>query len=338
MSLMKKQETTRAYDEVKKTTCGNCPAGCGLKVFLHKGKVVDIFGDEEHPINKGSVCPKGLLTHFHLGHPKRIVTAGIRRSTSEDFTQVSWNECSRLRPGRIGTAYREARERVGRALYGSESDPFEYLMGATWFAREIGMTVHTRETFPGPGIPARQHSREDVRHPAEPSLTNHPRDWCNSKCIVLYASDLARSDPITFGPIIDATRPWSHPGCDRPSPDTHLLDGVHLRDREARNAVHPAEGGDPVPDRPQPGRPRFHPRGTPPGSTPSFPICSRYTIERVAETCRIDASAGQQGWATGSVSSGRSRSLPGTGIHGITWRKTIFMRARCWPACADRSG
>ena len=203
MPLIKKQETTRAYDSVRKTTCGNCPTGCGLKVFLSAGKVVDIFGDEDHPINKGSVCPKGLLTHFHLDHPSRIVTAGIRSAVTEDFTIVSWDRAIDYIRGNLkGLVEKYGREAI--LLYKSESDPFEYRMGAAWFGRETGLGVPVSGGSPAAGSRTRSVLEKMFGIPQSHLLTNHPRDWCHSKCLVVYASDLARSDPVTFGPIIDA--------------------------------------------------------------------------------------------------------------------------------------
>jgi ferredoxin-nitrate reductase len=288
MSLVKKQETTRDYDEVKKTTCGSCPAGCGLKVFLHMGKVVDIFGDEEHPINKGSVCPKGLLTHLHLGHPKRIVTAGIRRATSEAFTQVSWDSAVDYVKGELEQLI-EKHGGESVVLYGSESDPFEYLMGANWFARETGLGVHTRDA--SPSTESRPCSTVERMFGIRRShlLTNHPRDWCDSKCIILYASDLARCDPITFGPVIDARDRGAalvvidqHPTRTslmasmsvivKPGTQSIFLKGVirHLIDR---NLV----------DR------DFIRRETT-GFDALASDLQRYSIERVTQTCRVDAS------------------------------------------------
>lgn len=55
--MRKRQETLRNQDSVRRTTCCNCATGCGMKVFLKDNAVVDIFGDEEHLVNKGSLCP-----------------------------------------------------------------------------------------------------------------------------------------------------------------------------------------------------------------------------------------------------------------------------------------
>ena len=286
MPLVKKQEPTRVYHELKKTTCGNCPAGCGLKVFLHEGRVVDIFGDEEHPLNKGSVCPKGLLTHFHLGHPQRVLAAAIRRTTAEDFTPVSRVAAlDHLRTRLEALVAQYGKESV--VICGSESDPFEYRMGAAWFAFETGIGVEVdplRASRSGRtvekmfGIPPRQ------------LLTNHQRDCCNSRCIVLYASDLARSCSVTFGPILDArdrgaalvvidhcpsrtSRMATDALIVRPGTRSTLLKGI-IRSLLDRDLV----------DR------DFIRRETR-GFDALSAYLQPYTIERVAEICRVDPRA-----------------------------------------------
>ena len=92
MTLRKKQESIREYHSICRTTCCNCPTGCGVKVFLKDNAIVDIYGDEEHPINKGAFCPKGLLSYYHLKNTKRIVHPQIRESLNDQFRTVTWDE------------------------------------------------------------------------------------------------------------------------------------------------------------------------------------------------------------------------------------------------------
>ncbi len=202
MAFKKIQEPANQFESVLRTNCGNCPAGCGMKVFMTGGKVTDVFGDEEHPINKGSLCPKGLLSYSHLYNPLRLKEPRIRESLQEPFHTVSWREAIEFTSSRV----RQLAEKNGKesmAIFGRETDPFDYLAGAACFASEFKTPLTPERFFPCSwgengliknmfGIPAAQ------------LQTNPPRDWCNSRCIILYCCDLAASDPITFGPILDA--------------------------------------------------------------------------------------------------------------------------------------
>jgi anaerobic selenocysteine-containing dehydrogenase len=172
-----------------------------MKVFIKGGKVTDIFGDEEHPINKGSLCPKGLLSYSHLNNPSRLTEPRIRENLQKPFRAVSWREAVEFIAGRLRRAVEEnGKESV--VIFGSETDPFDYLAGATGFASQF-KTPFPERFFPRPwgenGV-----IRKMFGVPAAQLQTNTPRDWCNSRCILLYCCDPAASDPITFGPILDA--------------------------------------------------------------------------------------------------------------------------------------
>ena len=48
--------------KVKETTtiCCYCSVGCGAIVAAYEDGIIKIDGDPDHPINQGSLCPKGL--------------------------------------------------------------------------------------------------------------------------------------------------------------------------------------------------------------------------------------------------------------------------------------
>lgn len=185
-----------------KTTCGNCPAGCGLKVFLQDHEIVDIFGDEDHPTNKGSICPKGMLSHYHLSNPDRLTAPQIREKASEPFSTVSWPEALEFIAAKLEkTVERHGRQAVRVA--GWEADPFSYTAGATWFAAHYGAGNIPSQFYPSSfgdtGVVQRMFGV-----PGHRMLMNTPRDWAASQCILVFRSDLAATDPMTVGPLLDA--------------------------------------------------------------------------------------------------------------------------------------
>lgn len=202
MTLREKQESIREYHSIRRTTCCNCPAGCGVKVFLKDNSIVDIYGDEEHPINKGAFCPKGLLSYFHLKNPKRVVHPQIRKSLDDPFKTVSWDEAIAFTAEKIqGLAEKRGKDSI--FIHGGECAPFDYTAGGNLFARSFGTVNIPSCFFPYP-LGNEGRIKEMFGVPGSQLLMNSPRDWCSSRCILLYGCDLAASDPITFGPIIDA--------------------------------------------------------------------------------------------------------------------------------------
>lgn len=202
MPFRKRQESIKPHQDVLRTTCGNCPAGCGLKVHLDHGRVADIFGDEEHPANKGSICPKGLLTAWRLSTPGRLTGPMIRQGLGEPFQAVGWDEAIAFIAARLRDLM-AAGSKGSVAVHAVETDPFDSIAAAGLFADALGTPLAPGRFFPGPfGPEGRIAAMFGV--PAANLLSNATRDWCHSRCIVLYDCDLAASDPIALGPVLDA--------------------------------------------------------------------------------------------------------------------------------------
>ena len=57
------------------STCGGCPAGCGLLASVRDGRPLKMEGMPEHPLSRGGLCavgqalPLGLYDSHRLGHP-----------------------------------------------------------------------------------------------------------------------------------------------------------------------------------------------------------------------------------------------------------------------------
>ncbi len=77
-------------DGVAKTTCMQCPWGCGIEVTIEGGEVARITGNKSHPFSKGIVCHKGLASPEVMLHPDRITTP--MRRTSEGWQSIGWDD------------------------------------------------------------------------------------------------------------------------------------------------------------------------------------------------------------------------------------------------------
>jgi formate dehydrogenase major subunit len=72
-------EKALAYEDsalykVTNTTCPYCSASCGQRVVtdVATGKVVDVYGDFESPMNSGGLCAKGAGSAQLVNNPRRI--------------------------------------------------------------------------------------------------------------------------------------------------------------------------------------------------------------------------------------------------------------------------
>lgn len=59
------------------STCGLCPAGCGIRVRVVEGRAVKVEGNPHSPVNRGRLCARGQAALALLYHPDRV--AGPRR-------------------------------------------------------------------------------------------------------------------------------------------------------------------------------------------------------------------------------------------------------------------
>jgi formate dehydrogenase major subunit len=78
------------------TICCYCGVGCGAIAAVDGGRVVDIEGDPDHPINEGTLCSKGqALSQFHTvngeDNPRRLTKPLYRASGASDWEEVSWD-------------------------------------------------------------------------------------------------------------------------------------------------------------------------------------------------------------------------------------------------------
>lgn len=82
-----------------RSTCPYCAVSCG--VIIHTlgdkaknvtGRVVHVEGDPDHPINRGTLCPKGATLRDDINNPNRVLTPKVRRPGSDHWEEISWDD------------------------------------------------------------------------------------------------------------------------------------------------------------------------------------------------------------------------------------------------------
>ena len=69
------------------SVCPYCAVGCSLNVYIKDGQVLDIEGDPDSPINRGTLCPKGSATFQYTVNPSRL-TQVLYRAPFSDHWEV----------------------------------------------------------------------------------------------------------------------------------------------------------------------------------------------------------------------------------------------------------
>jgi anaerobic selenocysteine-containing dehydrogenase len=100
----------------KMSTCGQCPAGCGIRVRLIDGIPVRIFGNPIAPVNSGFICPMGEAGLELLYHPDRIRQPMRRKGKKGEssWEPISWEEAlGRISQGLQGLLKNKQADRFG---------------------------------------------------------------------------------------------------------------------------------------------------------------------------------------------------------------------------------
>jgi formate dehydrogenase major subunit len=81
-----------------RSTCPYCSVSCG--VIIHtlgdkarnvKASVVHVEGDPDHPINQGTLCPKGITLKQNIVNDRRLTKVMYRAPGSRAWEEKSWD-------------------------------------------------------------------------------------------------------------------------------------------------------------------------------------------------------------------------------------------------------
>jgi formate dehydrogenase major subunit len=93
------QELKIARTTETRSTCPYCSVSCG--VIIHTlgdtaknvtPQVVHVEGDPDHPINRGTLCPKGSSLQQDIVNDRRLLKPQVRRPGSDHWEDISWDD------------------------------------------------------------------------------------------------------------------------------------------------------------------------------------------------------------------------------------------------------
>ena len=82
-----------------RSTCPYCSVSCG--VIIHTlgdraknvvPQVVHVEGDPDHPINRGTLCPKGASLEQEIANARRLTKPQVRRPGSDHWEDIGWDQ------------------------------------------------------------------------------------------------------------------------------------------------------------------------------------------------------------------------------------------------------
>jgi len=107
----------RAYKLARTTetrnTCPYCSVACGLLMYSlgdkaknAKASIIHIEGDPDHPVNRGTLCPKGAGLIDFIHSPNRLQYPEYRAPGSDKWVRMPWDEAL----NRIATLMKQDRD------------------------------------------------------------------------------------------------------------------------------------------------------------------------------------------------------------------------------------
>jgi formate dehydrogenase major subunit len=87
-----------AHAAETRNTCPYCSVGCGVILYSlgdrsknAKSEVIHVEGDPDHPVNRGTLCPKGAALLDFVHSPNRLKRPEYRGPGEAQFKPVTWD-------------------------------------------------------------------------------------------------------------------------------------------------------------------------------------------------------------------------------------------------------
>jgi formate dehydrogenase major subunit len=82
-----------------RNTCPYCAVACGIVMYglgdgskNAKASIIHIEGDPDHPVNRGTLCPKGAALLDFVHSASRLTKPEYRAAGSDQWVAISWDD------------------------------------------------------------------------------------------------------------------------------------------------------------------------------------------------------------------------------------------------------
>ena len=81
-----------------RNACPYCAVACGVLIYTMgdrsknaRSEIIHIEGDPDHPVNRGTLCPRGAAALDFVRSPNRLKSPMVRKPGSDKFERISWD-------------------------------------------------------------------------------------------------------------------------------------------------------------------------------------------------------------------------------------------------------
>ncbi len=201
-----------------RNNCTYCAVGCGMLMYSlgdgsinSRSKLIHVEGDPDHPVSRGSLCPKGAGVMDFVNSPNRVLYPEVRKPGSDKWERISWDEAID-RIAKLMKADRDANFQEKNAegttvnrwtttgmLCASAASNETCWLTHKW-GRSLGMVVLDNQgsTCHGPTVTSLAPTF------GRGAMTNHWVDIKNANVVVAMGANPAEAHPVGFKWVIEA--------------------------------------------------------------------------------------------------------------------------------------
>lgn len=204
---------------VTKSICAQCPARCGIDVYTTNGKVHAIYGNNDHPIANGKLCPKGHLGTYMLYDadrfkgPMKRTNPNKGRDQDPKFVPIGWDE-----------AYKIVADRLNALRDKGESHRFGLFFGRGWGASDVGVNIASfGKLYGSPNAPIGHSSICSdgsvlAKQCTDGNASYSSYDYKNANCLFMFGANYLEA----FRPYNNNMQQWGYMRGVK-SPKTHVI-------------------------------------------------------------------------------------------------------------------
>ncbi|MBR1580002.1 MAG: formate dehydrogenase-N subunit alpha [Selenomonadaceae bacterium] len=196
------------------TTCHFCACGCGQIGYVKEGKLINLEGAVDSPVNRGALCPKGQ-GYSHIPNSEERAKVPLYRAPGSDhWEEISWDEAIERAAKAIKKARDEnwiASEEIdGQQVQVNRTDAFGVIGGSQINNEECYQLVKMFRALGGMYVD----NQTRVCHANTPpalnaafgrgAMTNQWYDLKNTKLVWIEGSNMAECHPIGMKHVMKA--------------------------------------------------------------------------------------------------------------------------------------
>jgi formate dehydrogenase major subunit len=127
------------------SVCPYCAVGCSQLISVQGGKIVNIEGNPDSPVNRGTLCPKGAATYQLAVNPNRITQVWYRAPGATEWDKTKTLDWAMNRIAELTQKARDATFRESWETTDPSGKPIKKKVNHTLAIASLGGATNDNE-------------------------------------------------------------------------------------------------------------------------------------------------------------------------------------------------